>query len=414
MLKVVWISTSRFTSDNIKGTGSWLLPLARELVDSNQVELTHFALCLSSFNFVEEKIFGIIQYVYPNHLECEDVSIDTANSIKERLDNIAPDVVHIWGTESNIASLYTNGYLKYPTFIDIQGFMPSIPDKFMKGLSFLELLKIHLGKREFLHPRISLFYTMNTYIKKSNYSKKLLSSFKYISVQSSWVEAQILALFPKVNILNTGIILREEFYLADKWKNNFNNPIIFSCASSTLIPYKGLYTMLKGLKLIKQRYPNVVLRLAGTPINKNNMVGFERLINDFILKNDLTDNVFFIGQLEATQLISELQNSNVCIIPSYVETYCLALAEAQMIGTPCVASYAGAMPEIAIPNEEALYYEPLDYQMMSFQVCRLLSDKELSNKLSINGIKHRTKANDRKAVANNQMVNYYKVINNIN
>ena len=35
---------------------------------------------------------------------------------------------------------------------------------------------------------------------------------------------------------------------------------------------------------------------------------------------------------------------NVCVIPSFVETYCLALAEAMIVGCPTVVSYTSALP----------------------------------------------------------------------
>ena len=60
-------------------------------------------------------------------------------------------------------------------------------------------------------------------------------------------------------------------------------------------------------------------------------------------------------------MIGELLNCNVCVMPSFIETYCLAFAEAMMVGVPVVVSFAGAMPELAEHNKEAMFYNPLDH-----------------------------------------------------
>ena len=409
MLKIVWITASRFTEEKIKGTGTWIISLAEQMHKSGKVDIILFSL-VPVDNIIKEHVFGIPQYVFPN-VSNRCVSKETGLIIEKELDKIRPDIIHIWGTESNISTLFTKGYIKYPSFVDLQGFMPSIPVNITKGLSVKELIKAHFGIREILHPRISLYFIRREYQKKSEMTLYVLSKFKFVSVQSKWVEAQISAYFPNIKIVNTNIILREEFYQASKWKyHEKKRPTIFTCASSTLIPYKGLYTLLKGLMIVKSKYPNVLLRIAGIPIRKRRKTGFERIIHNFIIKNNLIDNIEFIGPLDAESLVSELQESNICVVPSYVETYCLALAEAQMIGIPCVVSYAGAMPEIAKPDEEALFYDPLDYHMMAFQIKRLLSNRELCIELSTRAIEHREKDNDKDLITENQIKNYYTII----
>ena len=124
----------------------------------------------------------------------------------------------------------------------------------------------------------------------------------------------------------------------------------------------------------------------------------------------LINNIIYLGSINSVQIVSELQNCNVCVIPSYIETYCLALAEALIIGVPCVVSYAGALPETAVPNEEALFYNSNDYIQGAALIKKIINNKELAINLGTNARSRRLIENDIESVLNTQMNIYNQLV----
>ena len=109
-------------------------------------------------------------------------------------------------------------------------------------------------------------------------------------------------------------------------------------------------------------------------------------------------------------MVDNLIVSNVCVVPSFIETYCLAFAEAMIIGVPTVVSYTGAMPEFAINKEEALFYNSIDYGYCAHLIHELINNQELAENLSKNSKKRRLLENDRNEVLKTQLNIYNSLL----
>lgn len=172
-----------------------------------------------------------------------------------------------------------------------------------------------------------------------------------------------------------------------------------------------MHIVIKAIALLKQQYPHIKLKLAGN-INVGNKLldGYSVFLNNLIKKHGLQENVIYLGSLDETQIIENLQHANACVIPSFVETYCLAFAESMMVGTPTIASYAGAMPELAVNGEEALFYNSMDYYSCAALIDKVIQDKKLAEHLSEKGRIRRMKDNDITAVVSRQIEIYKEVL----
>ena len=94
-----------------------------------------------------------------------------------------------------------------------------------------------------------------------------------------------------------------------------------------------------------------------------------------------------------------------------METYCLAFAESMMVGTPTIASYAGAMPELAEDGKEAFFYNSMDFISCAYYIDRLVTDKALAERLSAAGRAKRLIENNRDSVLQTQLDIYQEIIN---
>lgn len=412
MIKIVWLCNARFTSKKIKFTGSWLQPLAERLQETGKVQIVN--ICRANVTSVIKENDGrIIQYVLPVRKAQKYGHVPDKLTISEIIDIVSleqPDLIHIWGTESIWAYMNTILSKSFKTIMDIQGLLAPYSDYYYGGLTNREIFQsIHL--KELLMPTRTLYYKRKIFKERGKQETKYLQTFTNISVQSDWVKNYIGFVAPNSKIYSTNIILRDGFYKAQPWvyKENKNAPIIYSsCAAA--VPYKGMHILIKAVGLLKKKYPKIQLHLAGQ-INVGNKLldGYSVYINKLIRRLDLVDNVCFLGSIDEDKIINELQKCSVSVVPSFIETYCLAFAESMIIGVPTVVSYTGAMPELAEHKKEALFYNSMDYYTMAGYIDELIRNRKLSDSISQNCRKRRLLENNPLKVVEQQL----KIYNNI-
>lgn len=411
-MKVLWLSNSAFVSERTKVTGSWLQPMAEQLASS-------IALVNITDGIVEKptssNFKNIKQWIIPAKASNygQEASSETCSIVKDIVEQEKPDLVHIWGTEKFWASIYRKGYIGVPTILDMQGLLAPYTDYYYGGLSIKEIFKsIHL--KEIIMPSRTLFHKKEVFRKRGMSETANIKSFKHISYQSQWVKNYISFVNPSAILYPTKIMLRKAFLDSQKW--NFHNagdsPVVFSTCSAA-VTYKGMHIIIKAVALLKSKYPKIKLKLAGN-INVGNKLldGYSVFLNNLIKKFGLQENVIYLGSLDENQIIAHLQEANVCVIPSFIETYCLAFAESMIVGTPTIASFAGAMPELAENGKEALYYNSVDYYTCAALIDKVLQDKELADHLSVSGRARRMSENNMDAVVKTQLEIYANVLSN--
>jgi glycosyltransferase involved in cell wall biosynthesis len=153
-----------------------------------------------------------------------------------------------------------------------------------------------------------------------------------------------------------------------------------------------MHQVLKALTYIREYYPNVQLRIAGPDITKYrtwrekiNISGYGYFLKRLIKNNKLYKQVTFTGILNENKMAEEYRNAHVFICPSSIENSPNSLGEAQMIGTPCVASFVGGIPDMIQDGENGLLYRFDDYVMLAFQVIKIFSSDSLAKTLSNKG-----------------------------
>ena len=410
MKTVLWFSDHYFSDKSII-TGGWVQSLAEILQSSNQVNVIGVTIGTPSQKNIKKSIYkGIVQYQIPPQKRHSEYIQHIFTIVKD----CRPDIIHVWGTEGNWLYLLIQCKFNIPLLLDIQGLLFTCYYHFLGGLSMTEVIKsIHL--KEILLPWRSLWGKKKKFKKRGIKEIEALKNIRHISVQSEWVKNQIWSLKNSdIFFYYTKITLRQEFYQATPWSyhNRKSTPIIYSsCNAAT--SFKGLHVLIKALSILKKIYPGIQLRLAGT-IDVGNRIldGYSIYLRRLAKDLDVNKNIEYIGRLNANEVIKELQQSDVCVIPSFVETYCLGFAEAMMIGVPCVASYAGAMPELAEHKKEALFYNPTDINMCAAFIDCIIQNVHFASFLSENARKRRLKENSTDQIVRTQLSIYERVLYN--
>lgn len=399
-MKVIWFSNVDIAVTSMSGSGTWVMAMARALCSNDQsIEITNISMSNIDDDVIIEN--GRIRQI---KIKAADINENFVGKVHEFIVKINPVLLHVWGTESQWATFPFKTNL--PILVDMQGIVSSVYENFYGGLTPAEVRKCWKLK-ECLKPTSSLQYGKHLYKSHIQREKQVIKSFKYVSVQSTWVEGYIRALNPTCQIYHTGIALRPEFYTAKKWQD-VKEPVIFSTATM-VTPLKGLHVLLRALSIVKMYYPNVELRLAGDVQVGLRVGGYAKMLNKYICNNDLGANVTFLGALNTEDLIKEYQSAAVVVNPSSVESYSLVVAEAMHIGSPVVASFVGGMAELGTHEESILYFPKEDYVICANKILQLFDRTDYRKKISNKALMYAEHRDDIHVIASKQLDIYMTV-----
>lgn len=386
-MKVLWFSNCVIGNTICKGSGSWLF--AMKSILSKYVEL--YNITSSKVNsIVHNKCVDVDEYILPSwSLKNGIPTENNIEKIRKIVDEINPDVIHVWGIEQYWALLFTRGYIKRKVLLEVQGLLSSCNDVYYAGLTPIDLLKC-IGVKELLQPQLCECFQKLETKKKSVTETECFQYFKHISTQSDWTRKQL-----KYVIGNNAILyhalrpIRDNFYKALKWEYPKNDKLEIYTSFSYYVPFKGLHILIQAVALLKNKYPNVILKIGGPNI-KNKIFyrqsGYERYLLSLIQHLHLENNIVFLGNLDADSIIKELKNSTVFVNPSFVESYSAATAEALYLGVPSVLAYSGAMPDFSANSQIALYYSPMDYKSCAAQIGNFYENIKLCHDVSLAAI----------------------------
>jgi glycosyltransferase involved in cell wall biosynthesis len=141
----------------------------------------------------------------------------------------------------------------------------------------------------------------------------------------------------------------------------------FLLALSTLEPRKGVAYLLEALRGLAQRFPEVVLVLAGQP-------GWQTHRWQDLLRDPLVAaRVRVLGYVDDRTKAWLLRHATLFVYPSLYEGFGLPVLEALAVGTPVVATTAGAIPEVA--GTAACLVPPRSAEALVAALERLLGDE---------------------------------------
>jgi glycosyltransferase involved in cell wall biosynthesis len=151
-------------------------------------------------------------------------------------------------------------------------------------------------------------------------------------------------------------------------------------AVSDIYVQKNLHTLVRALAVVRRSFPDIVLKIAGRPIDAEYMAELESVI----AKEGLGGAVEFLGPCSTEQLLRLYQNCKLFVFPSTVETFGNPLVEAMACGAPIASSNSAAMPEIL--GNAAVFFDPLDADDMAGRIRMLLADDGARERLARNSL----------------------------
>jgi len=336
------------------GTGTWLGAMAHGLLGSNEIELGIIAPGPDK-HFIRSDYRQVKQWLVPSRPLGRDGLPPTTliQSIVAAVNEYAPDVIHIWGTEGWWGLLTARGLLEYPALLEMQGLKGEIAKVFYGGLTLSERLSC-IGIKEVLKRR-TMHADRRDCLLSALREAEIIQGHRFVGVQTQWLASHVKVHNPDVQLVWNDFLLRQPFYDSNGWQGP-SHPTLFYTASYTS-PFKGLHLVVRALALLRTRIPSARLRIAGAHQRVGiRQDGYMRWINQMIREFGLEDAIEWLGPINGAQIIKELESSAAAVIPTYVEGYCLAFAEAMILGTPTVVAYAGGTSYLGKDEESCLFF----------------------------------------------------------
>jgi len=151
---------------------------------------------------------------------------------------------------------------------------------------------------------------------------------------------------------------------------------------------KGCDVSIKALRIIKKKFPDVVLVLAGTKniidwvhTQQKDIAYMVSLVKFLNLKDNVLIDAFRLEDMPKLYAASL-----VCIYPSSSpEPFGLTMLEAMASAKPMVVTDAGGMPEIIRDGINGFIIPVKDFEFLASRVIELLANKELRKQLGRTG-----------------------------
>jgi glycosyltransferase involved in cell wall biosynthesis len=137
---------------------------------------------------------------------------------------------------------------------------------------------------------------------------------------------------------------------------------------------KGADLALRALSLLRGRYPDLHLTLAGDGPDRPALIALAHAL-------DLADAVTFAGWLAPEQVRALMRRSTLLLVPSRRESFGLSAAEAAQESCPVVATAVGGLPEVCLDGETGLLCPPEDPGALAEAAARLLAEPALARRL---------------------------------
>lgn len=395
-MKVLWITNillpdiSEYLNRGKPITGGWMAALAENLIKIHpEIELSIASLYGQKNDLLVKKINNITYYCLPfseydtEYSHCMEAVWKT---IKLKCQ---PDVVHIHGTEYPYGLSYIRANGASNVVVSIQGLISVISRYALGQISPSEMKKYRTLYDLFRSPILQLPLKMQ---KQGQYEFEYINSVNDIIGRTEWDRSHIWAINRKCNYHFCNEILRPTFYDESiRWN-------IQKCEKHSIFvtqayrPIKGIHKLLEALPLVTREFPDAKVYIAGKNFLYRNdlksILKFDAYANyifKLIRKNRICDKVLFTGPLNENQIAERYASSHIFVCPSAIENSPNSLGEAQIIGTPSIASYVGGVPNMIEHKRTGLLYRFEEHEMLAYYICQIFKSDDLALKLSTEG-----------------------------
>lgn len=359
---------------DVVNTGSWIEAL--QMVFRKYVPEVELALAFEH----EDNVFkverdGVIYY---------PINIRHAASPKENfellrphylkvIDDFRPDIVQCFGTERWHYGLIAKE-VKVPFVIHMMGFMniyDAMDERVLHPMDYWKYfgfnpLKVLINRRA----------ERRTKSENQLLEREVMACNHYFMGRTEWDKNIVRYYSLGAKYYYCPEAIRQEIYSsAARWHFHGRKRLrLLTVGNAGSL--KGNEIMLQTASLLKHQFNiDFEWRYTSDPYK---MSFFEKV--NGIRCNDV--NISLIGRLNARQIAEELAEADFYIHPSIIDNSPNTVCEAQLIGTPVIATYVGGIPQIIDDGVTGWLYPYSEQHALAFKIMSLMNDRETLQRVS--------------------------------
>ena len=181
----------------------------------------------------------------------------------------------------------------------------------------------------------------------------------------------------KIEVIPNGIDTKIYF---QKNINKIPNQIFFLSILDKYHTYKGLDCLIKAIKIVKTKIPDIILIVGGS----GDMIKNYKFLAK---KLELEKNIEFRGFIESNKLIDLYNQSELFVLPStgIQEGFGIVLLEALACGTPVIATNIVGIAKEIKDNKCGIIIPCNDAKKLAQAIIRIIKNINLQKKMKIKG-----------------------------
>lgn len=427
-MKVLWLVNGMMpemaVALGLRGanTGGWMPSLISALhTYSPEIELSFICEWRRDAEVEVEgrRHFALRQMNGPLLLQGRSSREEFGKKIKSIIERVKPDLVHFHGTENGYLDFPDEVWSGVPRLVSLQGVINGIHPHYLGGLTPRQL-RPHRNWIRYLATGHDLFDIADSWRERVAKGEAVsLARVRHIAGRTEWDRAWAEALAPHATYYRLGEIMRPEFY-GQGAPTNVRDPHRIFASAAFKYPLKGGHTLLEALSILKRDFPDVKLAIADSlaKIAPSGLLGWARtteyhgFLRKLIKGLGLTDNIELLPSLNASRVVEELRKAAVYCQASFVENSPNSLAEAQLVGTPVVATYVGGIPSMVNDGENGALIPAGDPASMARAISNFFRNPESAASMSSRARVIAFQRHDAKIIAQNVLDCYRSVIRN--
>lgn len=418
MIKVLWITNILFPdicrklNIPVPVTGGWMRSSALALSEMDE-SISLAVATLHGNKFRKDEINGVTYYCLPFSIYKQK----KYNPQLERYwmmieEDFRPDIVHIHGTEYPHGLAYMRAVGSKKAVVSIQGLVGAYARYSLGQISASDIKKYRTLKD---YIRGSILELPKVMSDTGELENEYLKLSHHVIGRTHWDRDHVWAVNPKVNYHFCNETLRQPFY-SEEWS-------VSECERHTIFlsqahkPIKGIHKVVEALPYIIRQFPDVKVYVAGTNFIKTSSLKdklrldtYANYVLHLMERLKVKNRFIFTGLLDENQMAERYKKSHVFVCPSSIENSPNSLGEAQLVGTPVIASYVGGVPDMVKNGETGFLYRFEEHEMLARLVCEVFGNDELATAISTRGKTEARKRHNRKSNALQTLSIYNNII----
>ena len=307
-----------------------------------------------------------------------DIVIEKVNPRAiEIVHEFKPDIIHVFGSEWSFGMIAEQTDI--PVVIHMQGCIMPYDNAFLPPTYSLRDQKA--ACRLNLKRRLGIWKGRRCAASRAAMEMRNFKAVKYYMGRTDWDESLVELFHPGAKYYYCSEALRPSFMeTAKPWSPHKNEKFRIVTTGAGIL--KGIDTILKAAKLLKDYRDENGLPfefqwiLAGcmSPVHKKMIEKKEGLKYEDC-------NIILSGFIGPDELQKTLLSANLYVHSAYIDNSPNSVCEAQYLGLPIIATYAGGIPSLIENGKEGILIHTNAPYMLASKIIRLSKDEELCRSL---------------------------------